>query len=182
MKVHPVVDAVRRARKAKGWTRRQLAARAGVHLHTMDGWEYHGAAPRLDHLTAVADALGLRLDLVPPAVLPEGRPHVRVEPLVRFGGPHIRGISCEAIAGITLVEGVASAMDDYTLRREDVLVACWYMAVHGGPRWRFWRAWADAMVAGLWKSRRGGYARIPDPPDRPDHPAIPNSKDGASPA
>jgi hypothetical protein len=146
----------------------------------MDAWEYRGVAPRLDHLTAVADALGLRLDLVPPLLLPEGRPHVRVEPLVRFGGPHIRGISCEAIAGIALVEGVGAAMADYTLRREDVLVACWYMAVHGGARWRFWQPWAETLVAELWKSRPAGYARIPDPPDRPDGPATQPTKNGAA--
>lgn len=175
MRIHSVVDAVRQARKAKGWTRRQLADKAGIHLHTMDGWEYNGATPSFEHITAVVAALGLRLDVVAPAVLPEGRPYVRVEPLMRFGSPHIRGVSCESIAGMALVEGVAVAMDEYTLRREDVLVACWYMAHYGSRRWRFWQAWAQAMVDELWASRPVDYARIPDPPDRLERPATPEN-------
>jgi transcriptional regulator with XRE-family HTH domain len=172
MRVHPVVDAIRQAYKARGWTRRQLADRAGIHLHTVDAWEYKGVAPRLDQLTAVADALGLRLDLVPPAELPEGRPHVRVEPPMKFGRPHIRGISCDAIADVVLAEGVEAAMAEYTLRREDVLVACWFQGRYGRPRQRrLWRDWAEEAGGDMWHASTVDYARIPDPPDRPERPA-----------
>ena len=39
MRIHSVVNALRHARRARGWTRSQLAEQAGVHRRTIDGWE-----------------------------------------------------------------------------------------------------------------------------------------------
>jgi transcriptional regulator with XRE-family HTH domain len=163
---------MRDARLARGWTVRDLARESGAaHENTISAWEAGSSSPKVDQLSPVLAALGLRLSAEEGVVpLPEGRAHARVEPLVRFGVPHIRGVSCEAIAGMVVADGVEAAMGDYTLRREDVLTACWYMGRYGGRRWRFWRKWALDMVAEMWASRPVDYSKIPDPPDRPDSP------------
>lgn len=168
-----MVNALRQARRARGWTRAQLAERAGVHLRTIDGWEYKGQVPNVEQAGRVAAALGLRLAVVVAEPLPEGRAHVRVEPSMNFGAPYVgdHGVTCEAVAGHVAVEGVEAVMGDYTLRRQDVLVACWHVGLYGGARWRFWRDWAHEAGWEMWHATTVDYARIPDPPDRPERPA-----------
>jgi transcriptional regulator with XRE-family HTH domain len=65
VKVHPVVDAIRQARLACGWTRAQLATAAGMHLRTIDSWETGASTPNVEHAGIVLAALGLRLTAVP---------------------------------------------------------------------------------------------------------------------
>lgn len=48
-------------RAARGWTRERLAAEAGVSLATIWRME-HGQYPRVQHLIAIADALGVSTD------------------------------------------------------------------------------------------------------------------------
>lgn len=99
-----------------------------------------------------------------------GRPVVTCDPAMRFGSPTVQGISvgavAEQVAAGTTVEDVAR---DFEMRREDVLVACWYVARHGegdgmGLRTnlrRMWATWAEEshtnMAKGLW-------AAVADPP------------------
>jgi len=54
-------QALRSLRLARGWTRERLAAEAGVSLATIWRME-HGQFPRVQHLVAVADALGVSTD------------------------------------------------------------------------------------------------------------------------
>ena len=48
-------------RAARSWTRERLAAEAGVSLATIWRME-HGQYPRVEHLIAIADALGVSTD------------------------------------------------------------------------------------------------------------------------
>ncbi len=65
------------------------------------------------------------------------RPHLRVDPGVRFGDPCVRGVSVYDIAGmLTAGETVAVVADDYSLTRADVLLACWFLGRHGPLEWR----------------------------------------------
>lgn len=180
MKVHAVVDAMRDARRARGWSPADLARESGAaHENTIRAWETGQRSPRIDQIAPVLATLGLSLAAAEPVLsLPEGRPHARIEPAVRFGAAHIRGISCEAIAGLTSVEGVEQAMQDYSLRREDVLVACWHQGRYGGRRWRFWHQWAETAGDEMWSSA-ADFSAIPDPPDRPAGPAT-NRTQGVS--
>lgn len=95
------------------------------------------------------------------------QPHIRIDPAQRFGQPNVRGISCDMIAGLVWAErSVDAAVDDYDLcgmTRPDVFVACWYVALYGGKRWRKrgWRDWAN-QHASAFAGRR--YDAIPDPP------------------
>lgn len=52
--MHPI----ERARKAKGLTQGELAARVGVHINTAQGWE-KGSQPRPKHLAKIAEVLGV---------------------------------------------------------------------------------------------------------------------------
>lgn len=173
MKLHPVIEAMRDARLARGWTVRDLARESGgAHENTIWAWEGGRSSPKVEQLAPVLAVLGLELTAEEPVLrLPVGRPHVRVEPPVRFGAAHIGGISCNAIADVVLTEGVEVAMDRHSLRREDVLVACWFQGRHGGRRWRFWFDWAQTAGGAMWAAKNGDYAAIPDPPDRPEFPA-----------
>lgn len=50
-----VVDAA----ALKGWTKTELAERAGVARSTIDGWDSNPRPPQAKKVTAVADALGI---------------------------------------------------------------------------------------------------------------------------
>lgn len=60
-----------RARKARGWSQEDLAARVGVSRQAVSKWETGDAAPDLQKLVALADALDMSLDTLcgrePPA-------------------------------------------------------------------------------------------------------------------
>lgn len=60
-----------RARKARGWSQEDLAARVGVSRQAVSKWEMGDAAPDLQKLVALADALDMSLDTLcgrePPA-------------------------------------------------------------------------------------------------------------------
>lgn len=78
------------------------------------------------------------------------RPHVRVEPGVRFGQPHVKGISTWAVAGLVYAgESVERTAEDYGLSLEEVFVALWFEAQHGEYRrqWADWLLRADAVLA-----------------------------------
>lgn len=76
-------------------------------------------------------------------------PHVRVEPGVRFGRPHIGGVTVEAIVGtLTAGDDPSTVADGYGLGRADLLLACWYVARHGPPcRREAWAGWLDRWEA-----------------------------------
>ena len=96
------------------------------------------------------------------------RPHVRIEPAVRFGQPTVAGISTDAIAGrIWAGDSVTETADDFGLSRGQVLVACWHEGYHGQPHSSYrkaWRHWADEAGQHVWDG--GDWNQIPDPPSR----------------
>lgn len=49
-------EQIRAARRARGWTQAELAARIGVSLATVSRWE-RGSRPRRAHLQAMAEVL-----------------------------------------------------------------------------------------------------------------------------
>lgn len=75
-----VEQQLRRARKARGLTQRQLAERAGVSRFVVSRTETRGDDTRLSTLEAMAEALELELLLVPRALRAE------IEHMVRAGG------------------------------------------------------------------------------------------------
>lgn len=96
---------------------------------------------------------------------PEPRPVVTVDPRVRFGRPQINGISVENMAELVLAgEDVDTVCDECSVTRPQVLVACWYIAVYGPPRYR--RMWANWLTTVEGPIAHGHYAAIPDPPSR----------------
>lgn len=78
------------------------------------------------------------------------RPVVRVDPAVRFGQPHIKGVSTEAIAGMYWAgESAETVCDDYHLTRHEFLVALWFEGTHGErPQWKVWAEKAYRQLAG----------------------------------
>lgn len=125
--------------------------------------------PQDEHWTAAVDRMLAALDLVAAARAEAAadRPHVRVQPTMRFGQPHVKGVTTDAIAGrIYAGDPVDMVLDDYPgFTRGDVIVACWFETVHGAnkPRRKFWDPWYTANT-GLFG--RGRYDDIPDPPSR----------------
>jgi len=98
-------------------------------------------------------------------------PRVECQPGMRFGQPHVGGISVGMLAGqVWAGSGVDTIAADYGLERGQVLVACWYAARYGtglGPadtrRWKQrWAGWATAAETVV---RRGDWDDVPDPPD-----------------
>ena len=90
------------------------------------------------------------------------RPHIRVEPGMRWGGPHLRGISTDAIAGLYMAErDEAAVCDDYDLTRHELLVVLWYEGTHGcAANRKALGAWAETAYAAL---ARGEVAGIKAP-------------------
>lgn len=103
-------------------------------------------------------------------------PAIRVSPGVMAGLPCIAGtrIPAKQIAGCWwrgAYPTVDSLGDTYDLTRAQVLVACWYMALSGGPRWRNrWGAWAASAGSEMW---RGRSDLVPPPPQRQKKGAVP---------
>ena len=55
-------EAIKKARKAKGWTQKQLAAEAGTCKICISYYETGRAFPSILNLISLADALGVTLD------------------------------------------------------------------------------------------------------------------------
>ena len=71
-------------------------------------------------------------------------PQVTVSPAHSFGRPSMRGVSTEVIAdAYWLGEDVE---DEYGLTRHELLVALWFEATRGQPRFRrWWKTWAEQV-------------------------------------
>ncbi|MFI2663373.1 DUF433 domain-containing protein [Micromonospora carbonacea] len=105
----------------------------------------------------------------------EPRPTIVIDPAVRFGYPHLRGIPTDAVAGMVWAgETVETVCGEYDMTRHEVLLCCWREGLQGEYR-RQWRVWAEAahpVLAG-WARLVGRDApasvdTIPDPPSRVD--------------
>lgn len=110
---------------------------------------------------------GLDVSDMPEVLLVEdNRPRVTVEPCVRFGYPHVGGVPVDSLAGSVLVgSSAAETAEDYDLRREDVIVACWYLARHGPRAYkRRWKVWLAEVETELWHGRYD----VADPPSKED--------------
>lgn len=96
------------------------------------------------------------------------RPVVTFDPAVRWGGPQIKGIPTDAVAGMYWAGDSADEVAaDYGLTRHELLVAFWFEGTHGGYR-RQWSDWAEKVayprLAGWEKPLDVGS--IPLPPDK----------------
>ena len=93
-------------------------------------------------------------------------PHVEIDPSMRFGRPHIRGIPVDSIGGMLAAgESVATVADEYGMTRGEVLVACWYLGLYGTRRWkRLLRDWANPAGEQMWHCNTVNYDDVPDPP------------------
>lgn len=99
------------------------------------------------------------------------RPHVAVDPGMKFGEPTIggTGIAVDVVAGMVWAgETVDTVAWEYsgsgwTVTREQVLVACWFVATHGNSRrWRKrWKAWAEQAHQHM---HAGDWDKVVDPP------------------
>lgn len=168
--------------------RDDLARQLGVGVRTLVRWAQQGYGPQavkvghravryrraevdewLARRAATGEVSEAEGEVWPPTVAggPTSgvdRPRVVTEPGVRFGAPHVRGISVSAIteqveAANSDVNAVA---EDYDLRREDVLVACWWVAGYGSAaQQRLWEAWAHKSMGAMADGRWGD---VGDPP------------------
>ncbi len=93
------------------------------------------------------------------------RPTIIVDPAMRFGRPHIKGVSTQAIAGLVISgDGVDAAMDDFGLSRHEVLLACWHEGLQGEYQ-REWGEWANAVHGPLGGWEPLDVDALPDPPE-----------------
>lgn len=77
---------------------------------------------------------------------PTDRPAVEISPSMRFGRPHIKGISTEAITGMLMAgESPETVCYEYSLTRHELLVACWFEGTHGECR-KKWGKWASEVA------------------------------------
>lgn len=75
-KTDPLVDELRRVRKAKGWSQTEMARRSGITVSTIGGCELGRFNPSIATIRAWADGLGVGLAVVGPERL-EGAAPVR---------------------------------------------------------------------------------------------------------
>lgn len=104
-----------------------------------------------------------------------------IRPGVASGAPCIgrTGTAAWAIAGCLWAgDSVDDIADEYGVTREEILVACWFLATYGveaawwnrderrraGAGWtKRWGPWASEHVAAFWHHN---FDAIPDPPNR----------------
>lgn len=117
--------------------------------------------------------------------------YLTIRPGVAFGAPCVgrTGTAAWAIVGpIWAGDAVNDVAKDYDLTRNEVLVACWFVATYGvesawwngerrhrpGDVWtRRWGTWASKHAATFWRHE---FDEVPDPPTRPgDRPLEPES-------
>lgn len=93
---------------------------------------------------------------------PASRPVITVDPRVRFGHPHIRGVATDVPVGM-LVAGEApdTVAEEFGLTYAELVLCCWHEAMYGVPhRRRAWKAWLNRHGSAF---HHGDYARIPLP-------------------
>jgi len=79
------------------------------------------------------------------------------------GTPTLSGhrLTAELMAARVWIDGMAFAKDDYQLRREELLVACWWAGSFGPRKWKKrWGEWALNAGSHLWHN----CIAISDPP------------------
>ena len=85
-------------------------------------------------------------------------PHVAFAPYMRFGSPTINNTQTAVETIIKrwwcATETLELMLEDFSITRGDLLVACWYMGIYGTGVWkRRWGQWAKDNSADLWHSR-----------------------------
>lgn len=124
-----------------------------------------GQSPAEYAIVPVQAINSLRHELSPGYIRP--RAHVSIDPGIKGGQPCIAGtrLTAEWLADHVWRGRTCEDMQgdwDY-LTREDMLVACWYVATYGPRSWRKrWSRWAEDAHPFLWDSTR--QAACPWPP------------------
>lgn len=106
-----------------------------------------------------------------------GRPAVVFDPGIRFGWPQVVGIPVESIGGMVWAgENVDTTADEYDLTRDQVLVACWWLGIHGAKKWRRrWKVWAQTAHDHMWHGR---WEKVTDPPTENEASLAPRATSG----
>lgn len=99
------------------------------------------------------------------------RPFVTVDAAVRFGQPHIKGVSTDAIASLYLAgEPVATVADEYGLTYHEVVLALWFEGEHVRDRRRALGWWARnvayPVLSGFDQSKTVEEIPLPEVPER----------------
>lgn len=99
-----------------------------------------------------------------PAAEDDDRRYLTIDPRRGFGAvciQHTR-LRAETIGELVYAgDSVESVADDYDIGRVDVLMACWYCAMHE-PDFKRWRRWGEVAFHAL--AGRGPLDELPDPP------------------
>lgn len=172
----PIVAALARRRVALGMSQRELASLVGTSQNVISEFERGLVTAKLSTVRRISAALGVAVGVglddstlgteEPQTPPPAGRPMVSVDPRMRFGEPHIGGVSVEAIAGAVWAgEPVHRVAEDFNRTPAEVLIACWFKARHGGITWkRRWGGWLADAEPLLVRGRTDG--RTPPAHDR----------------
>lgn len=78
-----VASTVRGRRMDLGWSQDDLAARAGVARKTINEIEVGRSAPRMGHLLAIFDALGLVIQAIPVSEAPRDRDEIDLDDVLK---------------------------------------------------------------------------------------------------
>lgn len=77
-------DRLKKLRKDKKWTQKELAQKIGVRFEQLNKYEMGLNAPPLEKLLALAEALSLTTDFLLTGVVPKDQPLVNTRLLTRF--------------------------------------------------------------------------------------------------
>jgi uncharacterized protein (DUF433 family) len=100
------------------------------------------------------------------------RPVITVDPKMRWGAPHIKGVSTGAIVDTFLAgESAEAVAEDYGLTRHEVLLALWFEGSYGTKKMRRLLGWwahnvAFPVLGGWDKSKTVEQIEVPEVPDR----------------
>jgi DNA-binding XRE family transcriptional regulator len=78
-----VASTVRGRRIDLGWSQDDLAARVGVSRKTINEIEVGRSAPRMGHLLAIFDALGLAIQAIPVSDAPIGQDGIDLDEVLK---------------------------------------------------------------------------------------------------
>lgn len=94
-------------------------------------------------------------------------PVVTVDPRMRFGQPHIKGVSTDAIVGMYLAgESAEVVCDEYGVTRHELLLALWFEGEHVRARRQELGWWARnvayPVLSGFDKSKSIDEIELPE--------------------
>lgn len=88
-----------------------------------------------------------------------------VQPHYNFGDAFIdgRGHDANALARSAYWGSVELSMAEFNMTRAEVLIACWYYAIHGSAQSKIGKSWWE-WARDHYPNMRDDWALVPDPP------------------